>query len=162
MSTFFTALQRAEQERARRRPVALPEVGNEWSALFAAESRKGLDQLKLLLDYTKFDIGLYTTVAIIFAAAIAYEPRVFRLHRGLLSLSLVFTCLAGMAAGIIASRCARFTNRNDLWRTRIGPFRWRCLKGEHWAYVQHACFAIALLAAVLSVLGGYIAHAWTR
>jgi hypothetical protein len=162
MSTFFTALQRAEQERAQRRPLELSEVGSERSTLFAAESRKGLEQLKLLLDYTKFDVGLYTTVAIIFAAAIAYEPRVFRLNRGLLGLALVFSCLAGMAAGIIASRCARFTSRNDLWRTRIGPLGWRCLKGEYWVYVQHACFVIALIAAVLSVLGRYIGQSWTR
>src|SRR5512138_325059 len=102
MSTFFTALQRAEQERVQRRPVELPVPASERSPLFAAESRKGLEQLKLLLDYTKFDISLYTTVAIIFSAAIAFEPGVFRIHRGLLSLAVVFTCLAGMAAGIIA------------------------------------------------------------
>lgn len=162
MSTFFAALQRAEQERVQRCPVEPSALASERSPLFAAESRKGLGQLKLLLDYTKFDISLYTTVAIIFSAAIAFEPGVFRLHRGLLSLAVVFTCLAGMAAGIIASRCARFTSRGDLWKAKIGPFGWRWAKGEYWEYVQHACFGIALVAAVLSVLGGYIGQSWTR
>jgi hypothetical protein len=162
MSIFFAALRRAEQERVQRRPVELSEVASEQSPLFAAESRKGLEQLKLLLDYTKFDISLYTTVAIIFSAAIAFEPGVFRLHRGLMGLAVVFTSLAGMAAGIIASRCARFTSRGDLWKAKIGPFGWRCVKGEYWEYVQHACFGIALVAAVLSVLGGYIGQSWTH
>ncbi len=82
----------------------------------------------------------------------AAAPAAFKFHRGLLSIAVVFTCLAGMAAGIIASRCPHFTSLSELWRTKIGPFRWRCLKGEYWAYVQHAYFGIALAAAVLSVL----------
>ncbi len=154
MSIFFRALERAEQDRARRRPTTPSELASERSPVFSAENRKGLEQLKLLFDYSKFDIGLYTTVAIIFAAAIAFQPAVFKFHRGFLSLAVVFICLAGMAAGIIASRCAHFTSWSELWRAKIGPFRWSCLKGESWAYVQHTCFGIALAAAVLSVLIG--------
>jgi hypothetical protein len=155
MSTFFRALERAEQDHARRRPTALSEPASERSPAFSEENRKGLEQLKLLFDYAKFDIGLYTTVATIFTAAIAFEPAVFKFHRGLLSLAVGFICLAGMAAGIIASRCAHFTSRSELWAAKIGPFRWSCLKGEHWTYVQHVCFGIELVAAVLSVLMGY-------
>ena len=135
--------------------MALSEPASERSPVFSAENRKGLEQLKLLFDYTKFDIGLYTTVATIFATAIAFEPAVFKFHRGFLALAVGFICLAGMAAGVIASRCAHFTSRRELWATKIGPFRWSCLKGEYWTYVQHTCFGIALVAAVLSVLIGY-------
>jgi len=101
------------------------------------------------------EVCLYTIVATIFAAAIAFEPVVFKIHKGFLSFAVVFTCLAGVAGGIIASRCAHFTSRNELWGAKIGPFGWRCLKGEHCAYVQHACFGIALVAALLALLGGY-------
>ncbi len=135
--------------------MASPQPASERSPVFSAESRKGLEQLKLLLSYTKFDIGLYASVAILFAGAIAFKPAVFSIHKGLLSLAVVFICLAGMAAGIIASRCAHFQSWNELWEAKIGPLGWRCLKAEYWTYVQHACFGIALVAAVLSVLGGY-------
>lgn len=155
MSVFFSALARAEQDLARRRRTAPSEPASGLSPIFSAESRKGLEQLKLLFAYTKFDIGLYTTVATMFAAAIAFEPSIFKIHKGFLSLALVFVCLAGMAAGIIASRCAHFTSWSELWGAKIGPLRWRCLKGEYWVYVQHACFGIALVAAVLAVLGGH-------
>jgi hypothetical protein len=156
MSVFFAALEQAEQDRARRRSAAPSHSASELSPIGSAEDRNGLEQLKLLCAYSKFDIGLYTTVATIFAAAIAFEPAVFKFHRGLLSVAVVLTCLAGMAAGVIASRCAHFTSWSALWRTKIGPFRWRGLTGEHWAYLQHSCFGIALVAAVLSVLSRYV------
>jgi hypothetical protein len=118
------------------------------------EEGAGLEQLKLLFDYTKFHIGLYTTIATIFAAAIASEKSVFKFHGGLLSLSIIFIGFAGLAGGIIASSCSQFTNRHDLWTTEIGPFRLGCLKGECWTYIEHTCFWIAIIAAVLSVFIG--------
>jgi hypothetical protein len=100
--SFFSALERAEQELARRRQTAPSEVASEVNPVFSRDSRRGLEQLKLLFAYSKFDIGLYTAVAITFTGAIAFEPAVFRFHRGLLGLAVFFTCLAGMAAGIVA------------------------------------------------------------
>ena len=154
MSTFFRALEQAQQDRARLYPT-LSEPASERSSAFSAESRRGLDQLDLLFDYAKFDIGLYITVGTIFAAALAFEPAVFKFHRGFLSLAAGFIGLAGMAAGIIASRCAHVTRPSELWAAKFGPFRWSCLEGKTWTYVQHFCFAIALIAAVLSVLTGH-------
>jgi hypothetical protein len=155
MSVFFSALERAEQDLARRRRTALSEPASDGSPALPAESQRGLEQLKILVEYTKFDIALYTTVGTIFAAAIAFEPSIFKIHKGLLSLALIFVCLAGIAAGIIASRCADFTSWNELRTAKIGPFSWRCLKGRDWAYVQHACFVIALIAALIAVFDRY-------
>jgi hypothetical protein len=154
MSFFLSALERAEQDLARRRQAAASELASEVNPVSSVESRKGLEQLKLLFAYSKFDIGLYTAVAMTFTGAIAFEPAVLRFHRGLLGLAVFFTCLAGMAAGIVARHCPHFVSWSDLWEAKIGPFRWRCLKGEYWAYLQHTCFGIALVAAVLSVLSG--------
>jgi hypothetical protein len=155
MSTFFGALERAEQERVQRHRVALSQTASDWGLGSSAESRRGLEQLERLFDYVRFDLGLYAVVAIIFATAISFEPSAFKFHRGFLGLAVGFVCVAGMSAGIIASRCAHFTSRNELLASRIGPFQRRWLKGEHWVYVQHVCFGIALVAAVLSVLMGY-------
>jgi len=157
MSTFFTALARAEQERAQRDPAVAPsEWTSERSTASSAEGHNGFQQLKLLYDYSTFDIGLYTAVVAIFSAALAFAPAGFRFHRGLVSLAVVLTCVAGFAAGIIASRCAYFTSWSGLWRTKIGPFRWWCLRGQYWVYIQHGCFCAALIAAVLSVLSVYV------
>src|SRR5207245_10321168 len=140
-------------DRARLYPT-LSEPANERSSAFPAESRRGLDQLDLLFDYAKFDIGLYITVGTIFAAALTFEPAVFKFHRGFLSLAVGFIGLAGMAAGIIASRCAHVTSPSELWAAKFGPFRWSRLEGKTWTSVQHFSFAIALLPAALSVLTG--------
>ena len=177
MSIFFRALERAEQELAWRRHTVQSAPPTERGSALSTASRTGLEQLKLLFDYTKFQIGLYTILALVFTAAIAFEPAVFKLHRGLLGIAVVFVYLAGLSAGIIGSRCAHFTSARELWAAKIGPFRSTCLRGEHWSYVQHACFGIALGAAVLSVfLGaatwppraslravlGYIAACWSH
>ena len=43
-----------------------------------------LEQLKLLFDYTKFHIGLYTTIATIMAALIASNDALFKFNWNLL------------------------------------------------------------------------------
>ena len=154
MGTFFKALERAEQEHAWRRQAAPAEPVGDRSSAWPAPPPKGLEQLKLLFDYSKFQIRLYTTVAMVFAAAIAFQPTVFKLQRGFLGLAVVLICLAGLAAGIVASRCAHFSSRGELWAAKIGPFRWNCLRSEYWIYIQHACFGLALIAALLSVFTG--------
>jgi hypothetical protein len=154
MSTFFNALQQAEQERLRRvTPPPLELIGDRIpSPVVQMANRRGFDQLKLLFDYSKFQIGLYTTFAIVLSGAMAFRPVVFRFHRGFMALAVAFICLAGVAAGIIASRCPHFASWSELWAAKIGPFRWKCLPGEYWTYLQHVCFALALAAAALSLL----------
>jgi hypothetical protein len=155
MSTFFRALQEAERDRLRRLPTMPSGRDSDQSgAAVAAESRQGLAQLKLLFEYSKFQIALYTAVAIILAAVVVFDPAVFKLHRGLLALAVILVSLAGFAAGIIASRCAHFASRAELWAAKIGPFRSTWLTGERWTYVGDACFGLALLAALLSALLG--------
>jgi hypothetical protein len=77
MSTFFNALQQAEQERLRRvtpPPLPLELIGDRGpSPVVQMASRRGFDQLKLLLDYSKFQIGLYTTFAIVLSGAMAFR-----------------------------------------------------------------------------------------
>jgi hypothetical protein len=152
MSTFFRALEQAEQERVRRFPT-MPAGGDSDRSFVSAESR-GLAQLRLLFAYSKFQIGLYAAAATVFAAAVAFAPAAFKLHRGLLILAVILMSLAGMAAWIIASRCAHFTSRRELWTAKFGPFRSNCLTGEQWTYVGDACFGLALLSALLSALLG--------
>lgn len=156
MSTFFRALHQAEQERSRRPippPLPLELIGDRTpSSVVQMANRRGLDQLKLLFDYSKFQIGLYATFAIVLTGAMAFQPVVFRFHRGFMIVAVMFVCLAGMAAGIIASRCAHFASWNELWAAKIGPFRWKCLRGEYWTYLQHTCFGLALAAAVISLV----------
>jgi hypothetical protein len=62
------------------------------------------ERLKLLFDYTKFHIGLYTTVATIFGGLIAASDTVpFTFYPQLLFASVICICIAGIAGGTIAS-----------------------------------------------------------
>lgn len=151
---FFKALERAERDLAWRRMTAPSESRVDRPAASPGPTRLGLERLKLLFDYSKFQIGLYTTLAVVFAGAIALPPELFNLHRGLLALAVAFVGLAGLAAGTIAGHCAHFASSEDLLAARIGPFRWACMTGEYWSYLQHASFVTAVGIAALSLFVG--------
>src|SRR3989442_11698292 len=154
MSTFFGALEQASQERARSEVMARSESANDWVLALAAEREKGLEELERLLGYVQFDLGLCAAVAVIFAIALSFEPTGFKFHRGFLSLAVGFSCLAGVAAGVIASRCADFRSRGELCAAKIGPFRSRWRKGAHRVYMRHIGFGTAFAATGLSILVG--------
>ena len=151
---FFKALERAERDLAWRRRATPSEGRPDRTPSSSAPTRLGLERLKLRYDYSKFQIGLYTTLAVVFAVAIALPPEVFRLQRGVLGLAAAFVGLAGLAAGIIAGHCAHFASSEDLLAARIGPFRWACMTGEYWSYLQHASFVAAVGLAALSLFMG--------
>ncbi len=146
MSSFLRALEQAEQERLLRGGRGLPEPARYRRPIFwAANPKRPAEQ-------TRFDLALYIAVAMIFATAMAFQPTAFKFHRGWLGLAEAFMCLAGIAVGVIASRGLGVTSVSP---GKAGLFRRPPPTGGHWVYVQHACFGLALLAAVLSVLMGY-------
>ena len=111
----------------------------------------GLEQLKMLFEYTKFHIGLYTAVATIIATAVASKNIPFTFRQPLLLASIASLCLAGFAGGIIASSIPHFPNLKEFWGTEIGPFRLKVFKAEFWTYIEHTAFWLSIMLAVASV-----------
>src|SRR5215471_4806801 len=105
-----------------------------------------LEKLKLLFDYTKFHIGLYTTIATIFGALYATEGKAHQLNfnSGLLLSSVIFLFIAGFAGGTIASSITTFSSHKEFWNARIGPMIFQVAKAEYWTYVEHLSFWIAM------------------
>src|SRR5947209_14009409 len=100
------------------------EIGLSWGAIMDAD--RELEQLRLLFDYTKFHIGLYTTVATIFGGLIAASDKgPFKFHPKLLFASVACICIAGIAGGTIASSIPGYSSYKTFWESRIAPFRFK-------------------------------------
>lgn len=111
------------------------------------------EQLKLLFDYTKFHIGLYTTVATIFGGLYSASDKLpFKFNSGLLIGSVICILLAGIAGGTIASSIPGHSGYTQFWGAVIGPFRLKLFKAETWTYIEHSAFWLAALLAVLSIV----------
>lgn len=118
-----------------------------------------LEKLKLLFDYTKFHIGLYTTVATIFGGLVAAGDKIpFKFSTTFLLASVVCICVAGMAGGTIASSIPGYSSYTDFWKERIAPFPFKPLlfkngmKAEYWTYVEHLAFWLGVALALASIL----------
>src|SRR5262245_30216903 len=121
------------------------------------------EKLKLLFDYTKFHIGLYTTIATIFGGLIAASAKdqnsvPFRFNLRWLLVAVLLLCVAGMTGGILTSSMCHEKSLKDFWNKKIGPLWFSVLKAEHWTYVEHIAFWLAMAFALWSVLS--VSNLW--
>ena len=120
-----------------------------------ADAEVQLERLKLLFDYTKFHIGLYTTVTAAYLAVMTsdYGKRLFLVPNPWLVWPAVAGFLiAGLAGGIIASSCPHYSRFDTLMTTRIAPYtEGKGFRGETWTYIEHTAFWIGIILAILSV-----------
>ena len=103
------------------------------------------DKLKSLFDYTKYHLGVYTTIASILVAMLGSRELASRLvfpSRALTWISLGLLILAGMSGGIVASTLPYLTTFDDFRQTEAAPWfwPWRSLTVEYWTRVEHGAF----------------------
>lgn len=112
------------------------------------------EKLKLLFEYTKFHIGLYTGIATIFTGLIAASNKgeiPFHFNCYLLSAGVFFIAVAGLAGGTLVSSMCHERSLKDFWERKIGPFRWNLMNAEYWTYVEHTSFWLAFICALGSI-----------
>jgi hypothetical protein len=119
------------------------------------------ERLNLLYDYTKFHIGLYTTlVAALVAARETIIPRAPAYLRWTLLFFLVagaaggVVLVAGAAGGVVASNVPDFSTYSDFLNTRIGPFGWKPMCGLYWSHLEHLAFWLGIGWAGLNAILG--------
>jgi hypothetical protein len=112
-----------------------------------------LEKLKLLFDYAKFHIGLYTTVATISGGLFAAGDKIpLKFHPQMLLTSVILMCTAGWAGGTIASSLPGYSSYTTFWNAPIGPMRLRGFGAEYWTYIEHMAFWLAVVLALLSII----------
>jgi hypothetical protein len=118
----------------------------------AGTTAENAEQVKLLFDYTKFHIGLYSTFGTAVLALLSGKFERVSICTPLLVSSLLPIGVAGLAAGVIASSLPHLFGSVDVREAKIGPLifeRWRL---RSWTYVEHTSFWVAVIMAVSALL----------
>ena len=119
----------------------------------AKDPKLEIEQLKLLFDYTKFHIGLYTTLATLVLTALGLKNKAgwdVAFIPWLMWISVLTLGVAGFAGGVIAGTIPQREGFSDFWDNETGPYRLKMLSGQAWTYVEHSSFWLAVIAAVLA------------
>ncbi len=118
-------------------------------------------QLELLMTYTLFHLGLYSTM---FALAVAYYEKKKQkslIATGLLLLIALFLAIAGAAGGTIAGTIPKHHDWDVFNSTRFGPSV-LMLAGSRgflfptWAIIEHYSFWLAVMLTAIFV--GWVSH----
>lgn len=111
------------------------------------------DQLKSLFAYTKFHIGMYTTlvgaIVAIFANDAINDNYLFFAPYAMGAVSLFL--LAGMFGGLIASSIPEHTTYSEFTSSLIGPWNLRFLASRTCIHLEHTFFWLGSLIAVIGL-----------
>jgi hypothetical protein len=118
------------------------------------------DQLKALMDYTKFHIGLYTTLCTLLIAVMGLDglrgqaPRMLFYFLG----SLICFAIAGMFGGLVGSSLPRFRTWTEFREAKLGPwFAPEIIPAPAVASAEHTAFWLGTVIALWGIIRVY----WT-
>jgi hypothetical protein len=115
------------------------------------------DQLKLLMDYTKFHIGLYATLCTLLIAILGLDPwKQNSAHMShFLLTTLVCFVIAGAFGGLIGSSLPDYTTWTDFQSARLGPWFLpeKLRMPAPWvASAEHTAFWVGIVIALYGVI----------
>jgi len=118
-----------------------------------------IEQVKLLYDYSKFHIGLYSAliVALIGLAKVGGRAAIEGPGRVCVYVTAGLFLLAAMAGGTIASTISQ-NSAAVVNNEEIGPFRFRRYTALKWAAIEHSLFWLGVGVAVIGLLWQPISH----
>jgi hypothetical protein len=111
------------------------------------------DQLKALLDYTQFHIGMYVTLSGGIVGVFANDGLKQRYVRFVPFMVISFFCFffAGVFGGLIGSSIPNFTNFEVFMSSEIGPWRTAFLSARNCATLEHTAFWLGSTVALLGL-----------
>ena len=128
-----------------------------------------IKQLERVFDYTKFHIGLYTTLATIMIAAMSEKVAIFGpCTRPMMSIPIAAIVVAGVAGGVITRNTLEFRNYDEFSSARVSPFARTSSKPSlaklrlsfrAWSNVEHKSFWVAIVATLLILLAKFVGRA---
>ena len=111
------------------------------------------DQLKQMFDYTKFHIGMYTTLIAAIIGVFSNEvlEKNYSEMMPYVKVSIVCFCIAGMAGGLIASSIPFYRRFDDFKCARLGPWSIKVVPAIACTHIEHTAFWAGCLAAVFGL-----------
>jgi len=112
------------------------------------------DQLKQLFDYTKFHIGMYTTLIAGIIGVFANDDlkETYAALVPFIKVSIVCFFIAGMAGGLVASSIPFFQRWKDFQTARLGPWSLKLVPAILCTHVEHTAFWIGCVVAGAGLL----------
>ena len=111
-----------------------------------------MPQLELLMDYTIFHIGLYTTLSAALVTLLGLFPKRASAMNGELLLTLIFFVLAGVCGGIVASHIPHFLNFDSFYESAwLGPWGLQLAPAWLWMRFEHLFFWSGIAAALFGL-----------
>jgi len=122
----------------------------------SASYKSDFEQLKLLFEYTKFHILLYTTLVTLLIALFLFGVDKDSAAQFRLSMKFVvfFFVLAGGAGGVIGSSIPGCKGFSEFWNKSLAPFGIPFLrfKGKDWVALEHGAFWVGIIIATVVFL----------
>ena len=111
-----------------------------------------MEQLKLLMDYTKFHLALYASLVTGLTIWMELKPKTAGGNEfWALGFTMICFLIAGAAGGIIGSNIPEFSKFEDFRDAYIGMWRVRW-KYDTWSHIEHYSFWLGIVAGVGGVL----------
>ena len=113
-----------------------------------------MDQLKQLMDYTKFHIGMYTTLCTALIAILGLEivrPAASDL-RPYLFATLVCFAVAGMFGGLVGSGLPYFKTFEEFSKAKLGPWKLELIPALWCTHLEHTAFWLRIIAAFVGLV----------
>jgi len=107
------------------------------------------EQLKHLFDYTKFHIGMYTTLIAAIIGVFANDDLKLA-YTGLIpyiKVAIVAFLIAGVAGGLVASSIPFFKTFESFSRAKLGPWSFKVVPAIWCTHIEHTAFWIGCLVA---------------
>ncbi|MEM9808162.1 MAG: hypothetical protein AAF959_23085 [Cyanobacteria bacterium P01_D01_bin.56] len=100
-----------------------------------------MEQLKLLMDYTKFHIGVYLTLGSVSLGLVELQIVDFTEWIP----TIIFLIVAGAAGGVIGSHIPNFETFKDFEEAKLGFWGMRLARYRFWAKLEHVAFWMGIL-----------------
>jgi hypothetical protein len=114
------------------------------------------DQLKALMDYTKFHIGLYTTLCTLLVAIIGLNAHAVVSLPYLLA-TLICFAIAGAFGGLVGSSLPNYLTWSTFETAKLGPWFLPNLIPARWAAsAEHTAFWVGAVIALFGVIKTYL------
>jgi len=114
------------------------------------------EKLKMLLDYTKFHLGVYLSLlgGIVAFVSSDWGPPLNRpAVRCLLCISVILLAVAGACGGVVGATAVGYASYKDFRDAQIGPSYLHLMSGGAWVGWEHGCFwtAVTLMVVALTI-----------
>ena len=116
-----------------------------------------LEKAKMLFDYTKFHIGIYTTLGTILVSAFAVFGKNLD-HNWIwwpLWVGIALIGIAGLSGGVIATRLPECDTLDIFFKEPTGFWGMEFFKGKTWTRIEHTAFWFGILIITISFAVGH-------